>query len=114
MLPCSDYFASVHSLTDYYICSMDLLDANVRRQLFDVKSRPIYTKIRNSPPTVYSREGIVKNSLVADGCLIEGTVENSILFRGVKVGKSTHILQFDPDAGYADRRKRISELCHHG
>ena len=89
--PCSDYFASVHSLTDYYMCSMDLLDANVRRQLFDVKSRPIYTKIRNSPPTVYSREGIVKNSLVADGCLIEGTVENSILFRGVKVGKGTHI-----------------------
>ena len=85
--PCSDYFAAIHSLTDYYMCSMDLLDAEVRRQLFDVKARPIYTKVRNSPPTVYSREGIVKNSLIADGCLIEGTVENSILFRGVKVAK---------------------------
>lgn len=85
------YFASVGSMSDYYKYSMELLDSDVRRQLFGAAGRPVLTKIRNSPPTKYSENAVVKNSLIADGCVIEGTVENSVIFRGVKVGRGTHI-----------------------
>lgn len=84
-----NYFATINSLSDYYMCSMDLLSASARDSLFNVKNRPVYTKVRNSSPTVYEQGSNVKNSLIADGCVIYGTVENSILFRGVKVGKNT-------------------------
>ena len=70
---------------------MDLLDKNVKENLFGVKNRPIYTKVKNTAPARYVGDSKVRNSLVADGCIIEGTVENSILFRGVKVGKNTVI-----------------------
>ena len=67
---------------------MELLFGNdCRDQLFSVKNRPIYTKIKNSAPTKYNEGSKTENALIADGCIIEGTVENSILFRGVKVGK---------------------------
>ena len=49
----------------------------------------IYTKVRDSAPSKYADSAIVKNSLISDGCVIEGTVENCILFRGVKVGKGS-------------------------
>ncbi len=85
------YFASVGSMTEYYQCNMDLLDADTRKALFGDKNRPILTKVRNSAPTIYSNDSVVKNSLIADGCVIDGVVENSILFRGVKVGRNTVI-----------------------
>ncbi|MBQ3870741.1 MAG: glucose-1-phosphate adenylyltransferase subunit GlgD [Clostridia bacterium] len=81
------YFACVSSLSEYFSCSLDLLDPKVRNALFGVKNRPIYTKIRNSPPTRYSDGVTVSDSLFADGCLISGHVENSIIFRGVTIGK---------------------------
>ena len=46
-------------------------------------------KVNDSAPAKFADTASVKNSLVSDGCLIEGTVENSILFRGVKIGKGT-------------------------
>ena len=52
--------------------------------LFPV-DRPVYTKIRDEVPVKYGIDAIAKNSLIADGCIIEGDVENSILFRGVVV-----------------------------
>lgn len=70
----------------YYKASMDLLDVNVRHQIFD-KNHPIYTKTRDDMPTRYGINSDVSNSLVADGCVIEGTVKNSIIFRGVTVAK---------------------------
>ncbi|MBP5208851.1 MAG: glucose-1-phosphate adenylyltransferase subunit GlgD [Clostridia bacterium] len=79
------YFACVSSLAEYFACSMQLLDPEVRRTLFKVKNRPVYTKVRNSPPTRYTAGSFVSNSLLADGCVISGTVENSIIFRGVTV-----------------------------
>jgi glucose-1-phosphate adenylyltransferase len=51
------------------------------------RERPIYTKVRDDMPAIYGIGSNVKNSLIADGCIIEGTVENSILFRGVRVEK---------------------------
>ena len=82
-------FIQITSLESYFKNSMKLLENDVRDGLFNVKQRPVFTKLRNSAPTRYAGEASVKNSFVADGCIIEGTVENSILFRGVKVGKGT-------------------------
>lgn len=81
-------YLQITSLESYFRCSMQLLNPEVRGGLFD-ESKPIYTKLRNSAPTVYAEGSDVKNSYVADGCVIEGTVENSIIFRGVHVGKGT-------------------------
>ena len=66
---------------------MQLLTKEARDGLFSVDGRHIYTKIRNSAPTKYSADAKAVNSLIADGCVIEGTVENSIIFRGVRIGK---------------------------
>ena len=83
------YFNYIDSMQKYFFCNMKMLDLNKRRLVFHVKNRPIYTKVRNSAPTRYTESAKVTNSIVADGCVIEGVVENSILFRGVKVGKGT-------------------------
>lgn len=83
------YYALVSSLAGYFDCSMQLLRADVRDALFGVAERPIYTKVRNSAPTIYRTGSSVGNTLIADGCIIEGTVENSIIFRGVKVGRGS-------------------------
>ena len=81
-------YLQITSLESYFRCSMQLLEPDVRHGLF-VEENPIYTKLRNSAPTVYAEGSQVKNSYVADGCVIEGTVENSIIFRGVHIGKGT-------------------------
>ena len=83
------YYAGVNSLAKYYEHSMELLDKDVRDALFG--ARDIYTKVRDSAPSKYLEGAVVQNSLISDGCMIEGTVENCILFRGVKVGKGSVI-----------------------
>lgn len=84
------YFSKIDSTNSYYKANMALLDANNREKLF-LSESPIYTKIRDNAPAKYGIDASVKNSLIADGCIIEGTVENSILFRGVKVDKGATI-----------------------
>ncbi|MBQ8394576.1 MAG: glucose-1-phosphate adenylyltransferase subunit GlgD [Clostridia bacterium] len=79
------YYAGIDSMAAYYKHNMELLDKEVRDELFG--DRNIYTKVRDSAPSKYGENAVVKNSLISDGCVIEGVVENSILFRGVKVGK---------------------------
>lgn len=81
------YHAFVGSLEGYFACSMELLDHRVREALFGVEGRPIMTKILNSPPTRYGEGGEARGTLAADGCVIEGCVESSILFRGVRIGR---------------------------
>ena len=83
------YYSMVSSLASFFESNMKLLEEEARQGLFSIKNRPILTKVRNSAPTKYSSDAKVVNSVVADGCVIEGQVENSILFRGVKVGKGT-------------------------
>ena len=78
-------YALVSSLESYYKSNMMLLRQEVREELFSVSERPVYTKVRNSPPVKYIDTCNVKNSLIADGCIIGGAVENSVLFRGVNV-----------------------------
>ncbi len=83
------YHASIDSIGSYFKHNMELLNKNLRDELFG--ARDIYTKVRDSAPSKYGENSKIKNSLISDGCIVEGTVENSILFRGVKVGKGSVI-----------------------
>ncbi len=86
----SGYCHTICSPLDYYQANMELMDPAVRGQLFNPK-RPIYTKVRDDMPARYGLGSQIRSSLVADGCVIEGEVDNCILFRGVKVGKGSRL-----------------------
>ena len=80
-------FYHIRSISDYYRLHMMLAgDEIVRRELLECEDRPVMTKVQNSPPAKYGKNAKVEQSLVADGCVIEGRVKNSVLFRGVYVG----------------------------
>ena len=80
------YVAVIDDIKSYYTENLALLDVENREKLFYGEG-VIYTKVKDSVPTVYGQNATVKNSLIADGCVIDGVVENSVLFRGVKVAK---------------------------
>ncbi|MDR0248089.1 MAG: glucose-1-phosphate adenylyltransferase subunit GlgD [Oscillospiraceae bacterium] len=82
--PFDGYCARLTSVGAYYKHSLDLLDPDIRAQLFP-RGRPILTKVRDDASTYCGQDSVVRNSFVADGCFIEGHVENSVIFRGVKV-----------------------------
>ncbi len=82
--PYHGYLARINSLASYYRHSMELLDPVVWRELFYANGS-ILTKAKDEAPTKYLEQAQVKNSLVSSGCLIEGQVEGSILFRKVAV-----------------------------
>lgn len=80
------YSASVSSFLDYYKCSLELAaDLGARESLLYKKGAPIFTRVHNSAPVVYTADARVENCMIADDCVIEGTVINSILHRGVRV-----------------------------
>ena len=83
---CPGQVWNIDSVVSYFNCSMDLLNPETRRKLF-YGDTAVLTKLRDEMPTRYLNGGKAVNSLIADGCVIEGTVENSILFRGVCVEK---------------------------
>lgn len=85
----TDYHAVINSVESYYANSLDLLNHERYEQLF--KENEIRTKIKYEVPTKYLESSSVKQSLVANGCQIDGSVEGSILFRGVQVGKGARI-----------------------
>ncbi|MBE6741277.1 MAG: glucose-1-phosphate adenylyltransferase subunit GlgD [Ruminococcaceae bacterium] len=78
------FVGTIDSIQSYYDISMSLLDKDTKNKLFD-KERPIYTKERDDMPSLYGPDACINNSLIADGCEIKGTVENCILFKGVKI-----------------------------
>ena len=80
----------ITSSEDYFKANIALMDPLLRSEIF-TRTRPIYTKIRDTAPTQYGLNADVKNSLVADGCVIDGKVENCVLFRGVKIGKGADV-----------------------
>ncbi len=80
------FCGTIDSLVSYFNINMDLLKPEIRADLFNA-DRPVFTKIRNDMPVVYGLGSKVSNSLISDGCIIEGTVENSVLSRGVRVSK---------------------------
>ncbi|WP_040207527.1 GlgC family sugar phosphate nucleotidyltransferase [Neobacillus jeddahensis] len=84
------YAVMIDSIENYFSTSMKLLEMDVWKQLF-VKEQPIITKVKDEPPTKYVQDSVVKNAMIANGCIISGSVENSIISRGVKIGKGTVI-----------------------
>ncbi len=88
--PFEGYVSCINSIKNYYESNMDLLELEVSEELFG-KNRIIYTKVKDEPPTKYSKGSDVTNSLIANGCVIEGTVMNSVIGRGVNVEKGAVI-----------------------
>jgi glucose-1-phosphate adenylyltransferase len=80
----TNYAAIIDDVKTYYAESMNLLKADIRNDLFGSESK-IYTKVKDSVPTIYKDKAKVSNSLIADGCVINGVVENSIVFRNVRI-----------------------------
>ncbi|MBE5802561.1 MAG: glucose-1-phosphate adenylyltransferase subunit GlgD [Clostridiales bacterium] len=86
----TDLCYRLDSVENYLKFNMDCLDPDIRHQLFP-ENRPVYTKVRDQLAARYMEGANVINSMVADGSMINGTVEHSVLFRGVKIGKGAHV-----------------------
>lgn len=84
------YCAAISSINDYFTFNMDLMKKEVRDELFNPK-RPIYTKVRDDAPSRYGLTSKVKNSIIAQGCVIDGEVENCVLSKGVYVGEGAKL-----------------------
>ena len=78
------YAAKLEDVKGYYDANMDMLDKCKRDQVF-LKDRPIFTKVHDSTATVYGENCEMNDSLIADGCVIKGKVENSVIFRDVVI-----------------------------
>ena len=78
------YVARIDSINTYFMHSMELLNAASAKDLYNMK-HPIYTKVKDEIASHYGDNADVRNVVMADGCLIDGKVENSIVFRGVTV-----------------------------
>lgn len=84
------YWSNIASVDSYYRTNMDFLDKNIRNYFY--KEYPdVYSKIDDLPPAKYNPGAVVKNSLVSSGCIINGTVENSVLFKKIFVGNNCTI-----------------------
>lgn len=84
------YTAIINCVKSYFKHSMELLKTEISDKLF-LSETPIYTKVKDEVPCLYGDGAQVVNSLVADGCIIEGQVENSVIFRGVRIGKGAKV-----------------------
>lgn len=80
------WHCTVDSLETFFKANMALLDKTCRKDLFN-PDRPVFTKVRNDMPVIYGIGSSTSNSLIADGCIIDGTVKNSIIFRGARIAK---------------------------
>ena len=78
------------SVEEYFNNSMALIQKEIRTDIFN-GAHPVFTKVRDRVPTYYGEGSEVENCLLADGCILEGEVENSILFREVTVGKGADV-----------------------
>lgn len=85
------YVNRVDSIKAYYKVNMDLLNQSIRDELFGSSNNPIYTKVKDQVPTKYGDNAVVNDSLIADGCIIDGEVDNSIIFRAVHIDKGVKI-----------------------
>lgn len=84
------YLACINSLSSYYNANTDLLKHKVNKEVF-FDGNPIYTKGKNEAPTQYTEESSVANSIIANGCYIEGEVKNSIICREVFIAKGAKL-----------------------
>lgn len=84
------YSHTISSMSEYFNANMDMMRVDIRSEVFN-NERPIYTKVRDDMPTRYGLGSKISGSLVANGCVIEGEVENSVLFRGVHIEKGVKV-----------------------
>lgn len=84
--PFEGYWKDVGTVESLWDANMDLLDPNLKLDL-----RDIYSKNPMFPPHYVSETATIKNSNISDGCIVEGEVENSILFPGVKIEKGAKV-----------------------
>ena len=84
------YTALVRTAESFYKANMDMLDPDIRHELFPAE-RPVFTKIREEVSTYYSSDSYSRNSLVADNCIIEGSIENCIVFSGARIRKGAKL-----------------------
>ena len=82
-----DYWSNISTAEAYYRTNMAFLQPEIRNYFFR-QGPEIKTKIDDLPPAKYNPGAVVKNSLVASGCIINGTVENSVLFKDVYIGNN--------------------------
>ncbi|MCD7835638.1 MAG: glucose-1-phosphate adenylyltransferase subunit GlgD, partial [Lachnospiraceae bacterium] len=82
-----DYWKNIASVEDYYSTNMDFLKPEVRDYFF--RQYPdIYSKVEDFPPAKYNVGAVVKNSLISSGCIVNGTVENSVVFKKSYIGNN--------------------------
>jgi len=79
------YWSNIASVESYYKTNMDFLKPEVRKHFFN-EYPEVYSKVEDNPPAKYNTGATVKNSLISSGCIINGTVENSVLFKNAYVG----------------------------
>ncbi|MGB5824084.1 MAG: glucose-1-phosphate adenylyltransferase subunit GlgD [Proteocatella sp.] len=85
---CKKHIICLNTVSGYMKGNLSLLEPEVREQIFE---NIVYTKVKDSVPVEYGEECSVKNSIIADGCIIEGSVENCVISRGVKIGKGSSV-----------------------
>ena len=78
------------SVEEYFANSLSLIDKDIRKDIFH-GNHPIYTKVRDRVPTYYGEECEIENCLIADGCMLEGEVEDSVLFRQVTIAPGAEV-----------------------
>ncbi len=104
----SGYKKTIDSIKSFFEFNLEMLNPKIRHELFGIGSdRAIRTKVKDSVPTKYGPDAEVKNSVVADGCTIEGTVENCIIFRGVTIGRGSIVKD-----SIIMQNSRIMDNCH--
>ncbi len=102
------YYKKIDSIRSFYDFNLELLDPEIRHELFGSHDeRAIKTKVKDSVPTKYGAGADVRNSVVADGCTIEGRVENCVIFRGVKIGNNSVVKD-----SIIMQNSQIMDNCH--
>ena len=85
-----DYWKNIASVDDYFDANMDFLKPDIRKYFF--KEYPdIYSKVDDLPPAKYNSGSNVKNSLISSGCIVNGAVENSVIFKSAYIGNNCTI-----------------------
>jgi len=79
------YSVHISSIETYFYYNMEILDVEKRNGLFDFEGRRIFTNRRDTLPTKYGKQAEIKNSIIADGCQIDGTVVDSVICRNVRI-----------------------------
>jgi glucose-1-phosphate adenylyltransferase len=85
-----EYWSNIATVSDYFRTNMDFLKPDIRNYFF--KEYPdVYSKVDDLPPAKYNPGASIKNSLISSGCIVNGTVEDSVIFKKTYVGNNCYI-----------------------